>query len=702
MDVVVRHNAFENNEALVPNAGGVNIRSGGTGAATNLPFDISDNSWTGPTNSSGGSAAAAFFVSHDEAAGLNGSFSGTINDNTVDGGTAIATGGVGDGIFVRDSGASTGSVLVSNNTIQHFYNAGIAIQNNSGSATLNATLYGNTVSTPVTNDPYAALDVENGATASDTSTTNVVIGSSGGAGSANTLTHNGTYATDVELSNFNSNPANGPVTHLNLSKNGSTATTVQGVITADNNGSPLVDTTGGNGSTTLVTTLPTLPPVVQPLLAAPGGVQASTPTPGVTDLTQAELDSVVAAAIADWAAAGASASQLAALHATTFGIADLSGNIIGEETSPAHITIDASADGNGWFIDPTPTNNSEFPNAQNASGTDLLTDPSNAAAGHMDLLTTVVHELGHVLGLPDLTDSADTNDLMYINLVDGERRLPDAADVVSAIEASLPLAAQAAAGSPLVAGTAGNDTLNAGHGGNILFGGAGADHFVFGPGISSAAPLTHIADYNAAQGDTIDLTALFPGASVANANPLALVHAVEDASGTFATLQINTAAAGQSAHWVDIAQLDGVHLGDGVDVSINSSHPSATVEIQSETAAALAQDNFVFATSVQPAAPIALPVPPVTHSFGTFDFSALTSQFHSSDLSDAMLVRAVEDPSGTFATLQVNSNSMGLKYGPTGVGIEHLAGAHLGDAVNVLVDSHAAVHLAQLHVDLLV
>ncbi|MCP1926412.1 hypothetical protein [Bradyrhizobium elkanii] len=35
----------------------------------------------------------------------------------------------------------------------------------------------------------------------------------------------------------------------------------------------------------------------------------------------------------------------------------------------------------------------------------------------------------------------------------------------------------------------------------------------------------------------------------------------------------------------------------------------------------------------------------------TFDFSALTSPFHGSSMDDAMLVRAVEDPSGMFATL---------------------------------------------------
>ena len=116
---------------------------------------------------------------------------------------------------------------------------------------------------------------------------------------------------------------------------------------------------------------------------------------------------MVAAAIAQWKAAGVSDLQLAALHATTFSVADLSGSIIGQESSPAHITIDTDAAGHGWFIDPTPLSNSEFTHAQNAAGTDLLTDPTNAAAGHLDLLTTVCAELGHVLGLDDSNSPAE-------------------------------------------------------------------------------------------------------------------------------------------------------------------------------------------------------------------------------------------------------------------------------------------------------
>ena len=113
---------------------------------------------------------------------------------------------------------------------------------------------------------------------------------------------------------------------------------------------------------------PILPAVVAPLLATSGGVQASSPTAGETHLTQAELDSVVTAAIAEWAAAGASASQLAALHATTFTVADLAGTTIGEQ-SPGHITIDTDAAGHGWFVDPTPNDDFEF---THAAGADLF------------------------------------------------------------------------------------------------------------------------------------------------------------------------------------------------------------------------------------------------------------------------------------------------------------------------------------------
>ena len=584
IDVVADNNIFHNGQNVV-SGGGTAVDVRGTSSAT---FDISGNTLTdGGANSY---QAAAIFVAKD---GGSGTYSGTIENNDIGPeGTVSGNGANADGIFVRTSGSGTLTTLIQGNTLTGYGDEGIHLQNNAGSVTMNASIFGNTESSPAAEN-FAGLYVDNGAANGDTSTTNVVVGSDQAGQSAEQNTFHG-QVVDVGLENDQSSG-----TTVNLSKNGSPSTTVTGVIDDDNVGSPSVDTSGGNGTVTLVNTLPTLPP----LLAAPGGVQAASPTPGVTDLTQAELDAVVAAAIADWAAAGASASQLAALHAVTFSVADLPGNILGEENSPTQITIDTNADGNGWFVDSTPSDNSEFPHAQNAAGTDLLTDPTNAAAGHMDLLTAVSHELGHVLGLPDSTAASTASDLMYINLVDGERRLPDAADVAQvnaattqtyvnqaqASEAALPVSAQPQNGAPIVVGTAGNDTIDAGSGGHVLFGGAGADNFVFGPSIqlnapaaAAAQPITHVADYSAAQGDTFDFSALTSAFHASNIADASLVRAVEDPSGTFATLQLNTnadaigaasrAAAQPSAvaNWVNVAQIDGAHAGDPVDVLVDS------------------------------------------------------------------------------------------------------------------------------------
>nr|WP_250855216.1 PKD domain-containing protein [Anabaena sp. CCAP 1446/1C] len=60
------------------------------------------------------------------------------------------------------------------------------------------------------------------------------------------------------------------------------------------------------------------------------------------------------------------------------------------------ILIDDDANGIGWFIDPTPNNNSEY--------TTTLTDTAFRATtgdayGKYDLLTTILHETGHLLGI---------------------------------------------------------------------------------------------------------------------------------------------------------------------------------------------------------------------------------------------------------------------------------------------------------------
>ncbi|MEA5554599.1 hypothetical protein VB713_27090 [Anabaena cylindrica UHCC 0172] len=60
------------------------------------------------------------------------------------------------------------------------------------------------------------------------------------------------------------------------------------------------------------------------------------------------------------------------------------------------ILIDDNANGIGWFIDPTPNDNSEY--------TTTLTDTAyrattGEAASKYDLLTTILHEMGHLAGI---------------------------------------------------------------------------------------------------------------------------------------------------------------------------------------------------------------------------------------------------------------------------------------------------------------
>ena len=226
---------------------------------------------------------------------------------------------------------------------------------------------------------------------------------------------------------------------------------------------------------------------------------------------------------------------------------------------------------------------------RNAHVTDLLTDPSNAAAGHMDLLTAVMHELGHVIGLPDTTAASDVNDLMYINLVDGERKLPDAADVGQALVgtpvAGITMPSFGSSPTPLPPPAPPPLVTDSSYGASGSVTVAAADNFVFAnpaptPTAAAAQPITHVADYSAAQGDTFDFSALTSAFHASNIADASLVRAVEDPSGTFATLQLNTAPAAPAGfgpmpqaavpNWVNVAQLDGAHAGDPVNVLVDS------------------------------------------------------------------------------------------------------------------------------------
>src|SRR5262249_57629621 len=90
--------------------------------------------------------------------------------------------------------------------------------------------------------------------------------------------------------------------------------------------------------------------------------------------------------------------RLAVLDQVTVLAGNLPSGMLGETTG-TQIVIDRSAQGWGWFVDPTPNDNSEF--AIRLSSEALAASPSSPAAAPLDLLTTLVHDLGNPRGFPE-------------------------------------------------------------------------------------------------------------------------------------------------------------------------------------------------------------------------------------------------------------------------------------------------------------
>ena len=166
-------------------------------------------------------------------------------------------------------------------------------------------------------------------------------------------------------------------------------------------------------------------PVPAPTPAAAGSVVVDD---GV--ISQAELDFMVEAAIQRWATAGASDEQIAAMRAVKVSVSDMGGLLLGE-SGAGTITIDSDAAGWRWFIDSTPGDDSEY----SGSGTKLAAlDPNGVAGTRIDLLTVLTHELGHQIGLSDLSAAGDSDELMYGSVGAGQRRLPGEDDLAGAAD----------------------------------------------------------------------------------------------------------------------------------------------------------------------------------------------------------------------------------------------------------------------------
>lgn len=115
-------------------------------------------------------------------------------------------------------------------------------------------------------------------------------------------------------------------------------------------------------------------------------------------ITNTQVNGLLDDATAYWAGRGFNTDLFADLN---FEIKDLGGNLLGLQGGNT-IFLDDDAAGYGWYVDADPMTNESFTG--------------------MDLFTTLTHEMGHALGLSDLYDTEDDDDLMFGFLSSGERR----------------------------------------------------------------------------------------------------------------------------------------------------------------------------------------------------------------------------------------------------------------------------------------
>ncbi|MBA2115048.1 hypothetical protein HOV93_22200 [Planctomycetes bacterium FF15] len=100
-------------------------------------------------------------------------------------------------------------------------------------------------------------------------------------------------------------------------------------------------------------------------------------------------------------------------NVVTIRIVDLPGSQLAS-TIGNSIYLDHDAAGWGWFVDSTPLDSSEF-SAHSENG-QLLANSTSAAAGKIDLLSVLMHELGHVAGFGHSEEG-----LMSATIQPGER-----------------------------------------------------------------------------------------------------------------------------------------------------------------------------------------------------------------------------------------------------------------------------------------
>jgi hypothetical protein len=452
MDTIFQNNTITNDhpQNLL---GGSNITIAGFSTTT---FNISNNSMRGAN----GSAITLQMGAPGAGSTVATALSGTIHNNTI-GVTGVADSGSvsGNGIFFSFADNTTApkgqvNVAVTNNIIRRYSgNAGIYADNTGGDYDLNFTCTGNTAAEPgsgafaglalaaggpTTNDDidiFARITGNNFSTGDPNNANDIIVG--GGANGASTIKLAGTsgpadgiaFASTAAVQTFlfNNNNTVGTVASaytdapatvaMFLGAGATNPPLPSTLLFAEKeaqvpvSGRDLVDLTDGIEVS-----------AVNPVKTAPKAPQGRFAPQ--TALTQATLEKLAAQAISRWEASGLTPAQKQRLQALRFELSDLNTLHLGQASGDL-IQISRTAAGNAWFIDETPSDDAEF---ERRTGFQPVPSDNGlkvrSTIQGVDLLTTIMHEMGHTLGLPDRYDLRSRRSIMYGHLSIGERRLP--------------------------------------------------------------------------------------------------------------------------------------------------------------------------------------------------------------------------------------------------------------------------------------
>src|SRR6056297_2840326 len=149
------------------------------------------------------------------------------------------------------------------------------------------------------------------------------------------------------------------------------------------------------------------------------------------DFSEEDLERLAQEAVSRWEESGLTQEQIDALEQINYVVADLGGLSVAEAEGET-IYLDDDASGFNWFVDETEDLDEEF-----VAYDGYLDAVADEAMDSIDLLTAIMHEQVHILGIEDIDEPAEIDGLMDSRLDVGVRQLPTQGMAADAVPGSL-------------------------------------------------------------------------------------------------------------------------------------------------------------------------------------------------------------------------------------------------------------------------